>query len=69
MTKNYDKEIKALNEEIRLLMDSKMSVTEFIRKRLFEEYAKTGDEKIKEIAVEYFVDRLDDEPANANRHS
>lgn len=59
--KNYTEEIETLNKEIEMLMKSGMTVQEFIRRRLFEKYSETGDERLKDIAADYFIARMEDD--------
>ena len=66
MKNKKQEEIDTLNAEIHLLLDSGLSIKEFIRKRLFEKYMETGDSRIKDIAAEYFVEKLGDDDSHVD---
>jgi len=67
MENNYTEEAEALNKEIKMLLDSGMTVQEFIRRRLLHKYAETGDDRIKDIAADYFISKLEDDGTSHNK--
>lgn len=58
MTKLHKEQIKALDEMIDEFIKSGMSASEFMREHMFKEYSKTGDDKLKEVSIDYFMDKF-----------
>lgn len=59
MNKKDKKNIKRLGKTIDDYLKSKMSMSDFIEKHIFEEYEETGNEDLKEIATDYFIKKLE----------
>lgn len=53
------KNVNKLNATISEYINSGMSMSDFIKRHLFEEYKITGNKELEEIAAEYFIDHLD----------
>ncbi len=57
MTKKQ--KISNLNKMIEDYEDSGLSISEFIKEHMFEEYVKNGNKELEEIAAEYFIEKLE----------
>jgi len=54
-----DKEkIKNLMAVIDEYVSSGLSISDFVREHSFKEYGLTGAEELKEVATEYFIEKL-----------
>jgi len=59
-SKSDKEKIKNLANSYKDFADSGKTLSDFIRERICIEYSITGDDDLKDIASEYFLDQLDD---------
>lgn len=50
--------VDKLEKEVREYMNSGMPLIEYIRKHVAMEFSKTGDERLAEMAEDYFLEKF-----------
>jgi len=59
MNKQDQEKVDTLSKSIYKYLDSKMTISDFIKTHIFKEYSESGDESLKDIASEYFLEHLE----------
>lgn len=54
-----EEKINTLNDVITEYMKSGKGLNEFVHEHVYKEYIETGDEKLKEMAIDYFLEKMD----------